>query len=85
MHSSTTVNIHQQQSFDFKEISGKKLNTLFPESDPRIVTSGCNFFVDSGLFLLLINMVGRCPGCVAVMDNLLSKKISRAVFQNFMH
>jgi hypothetical protein len=77
----TTVNNEPIQN---KSASGKKLNVSFSESDPPIATPGCNFFINSDLFMSLINIVGRCPVCVAAIDieHLLSNKMGLAQFFN---
>ena len=51
-----------------KSTSGKKINVSFSKSDSPIVTLGYNFFIDSDLFLSLMNIVGQCSVCVAAID-----------------
>lgn len=63
--------------------SREKLDiSSFPDSDFPTATPGCNFIMDSDLFLSLMTMVGKCPDCVGSikMVHLISEKMGLAQF-----
>ena len=51
--------------------SAQKLNICLEQNDDdtsAVTSPGCNFIINSDLFLSLVTMTGRCPDCLAVVN-----------------
>ena len=48
--------------------SAKKLKTSSETETSCGIAHGCNFTIDSDLFMPLVPMIGRCPECVAAVN-----------------
>ena len=77
-----SIDNNQQQVQLPTSASAKKLKTSSETETSCGITHGCNFIIDSDLFILLVTMIGRCPECVAAVNiqHMIAQKMGLAQF-----
>ena len=79
---SNSTDNNQQQVQLPTSASAKKLKTSSGTETSCGIAHGCNFIIDSDLFIPLVTMIGRCPECAAAVNILymITQKIGLAQF-----
>ena len=68
LSNSTDNNQQQVQLPTSTSALAKKLKTSLETETSCGIAHGCNFIIDSDLFIPLVTMIGRCPECVATVN-----------------
>ena len=68
LSNSTDSNQQQVQLPTSTSTSAKKLKTSLETETSCGIAHGCNFIIDSDLFIPLVTMIGRCSECVATVN-----------------
>ena len=77
-----SIDNNQQQVQLPTSTSTKNLKTSLETETSCGIAHGCNFIIDSDLFIPLVTMIGRCPECVATVNiqHIIAQKMGLAQF-----
>ena len=78
----STDNNQQQVQLPTSTSAKKKMKTSSETETSCGIDHGCNFIIDTDLFIPLVTMIGRCPECVAAVNiqHMIAEKMGRAQF-----